>query len=1345
MSDSIRTGGGTPSKEVQDELSISSGSGGTTPGNSLPISSLSFSGRVVNYALRHKAATGLGLTTLVFTGALTLDQTTGAISAAIFPKIFKGEILTRTVTITPPAVGPIDIELGYNRIADLRKKWAEEDGNIVTPQKPWSQHYLIPGISFRGRVLREPRLIIPPVFKRPEGQGLKMIDADGKALIDIQKDVYRDIGEVPSVIIRALTRAEGLGSVDVHGILDPEKPGTTRDSVRLAWTNHAIDWPRFMLALGQNAEKSAARLLGLHLQAPGASTPAVQTVKNWAWENGRTKTGSDKFAQMGMASIWAYRYGADTTVSRSEDFVTYLNTVSFGRHRGLKEAMAYFYGNTTYNDDLKDGITDAKSAMAFRQVLTLIMALPNPSTSMLTEAGYADVTQRADNFLSKAFVKDGVLTQKEADLVLATHFPFEQLGKNPVVQTTETSKPVLALENRLLMKMRMGQEPGGRYQLEKYDLEVHTTNYGEVEQQLLEKIRSFKDPETAKANGLVGIKLLSPQSTPYDFDVSIDIKQITPEGLALNRVNIDTAPGEHNLNSQGRINTGSTNKFLMLGTLEQFVFAELWDEYNQKTPEELESAKAKVSPKDPLTRFALDYLTNPATEKTLTGLLDAATQIKYSGALACFFTGEGMNCPHNYESKENGQSYTVADALAQSVNLSWYRITQAIQEHVKYHKLKINPEVLNPNSQDQEALQQRQQYLRQFAQHEGGVYLGRAFVAMRKNPDIRSARLADSYFTTTQQPPSYEGMVQAISKPCETRHECNTDEKYLKGLYEAHMAQPKESLQAQAIVRFLAAKSRPTGAGLASVIFSVLPHTNFSQFSDFMKEQGTGKAGLDTSDEKLRKLFAAHAPRPMANIAAIIPALSRSRDGSLEETNHLAAFIQRTPKPSDPDAARSWFSPEEQLAALYGKRHPGSDYENMRDFIIRNCKTCRGGDFKALHATYKDGTYDAAAMIQPFSLQDRAFLAKLHPMKLESGRLIAEQPELRLEGAMAQTEESRVKIYNSWLINPKKLTDGKIRAQNRAITIMMDRDAWGEIEGFWHKIGYPKEYHLVPSLASVIGVSGNKPEALSKFTSIILHGGENVRITPFTDIHFGTGADNPHELHARPGLPAGPRILHPEVAEHLIKMARGGVENEQGTSRRLFGVFKNQDGSPAVTFGKTGTAADSSTGKFRGAFWMGGTAQCYAITIGVYKDNARPTDKYTSALASQILKALAPEIQPMLDRAGCSNPLLQGTPEKRKKMADAPATSDASGTAQPERQIAAESQVAVPFTPPEQPDQDRPGLAFSVINTRIPETNRVFSINPPQPPTEDAPGFGACTSAPAGSRMPLRTPCPAAP
>lgn len=1454
MSDSNRPKGNPPPDEPQEELNYHripdwEPPGGRKKGKKdrkplIPVPenpTLRAVYKVTGYALTNKLTKFVVAPAMVIAAPFALDQHNGAISSYFFPKIYRGEILTRTTTAIPPAVGPVDKELCYNRVAELREKWTREDGDIVSPQQPWQQHYLLPEIAVGGVQLFK-GLMMPPLFQRPDQEGLRITDTNGTPVISVQKRSYRGFDEIAPVIVRAIARAEGRGSVDAPSIFaQPGNPDTKDDGVRGPNTNHAIDWPRFGIAIGENAKKTAAGLAGVHIKAPGASTPPVQTVKNWAWKDGRTKTGGDKFVQMEMAGTWAYRYGENTTVARKEDFVSYLNTgMSFGRHRGLKEGMAYFYGNTTYDEDLKNGITDDKSAMAFRQVLTLIMALPNPSESLLTSKGYIDATERADAFLRKAFVDDGVMTRAESERVLATSFPFEQLRKNPAkVDYSNVPKSVQTLKNELLMKMRMGKEAGGEYQLNNCDIQAESANDSTIEAQILADLQAMRDPAVAEANKLVGDKLLPRQTKPYDFDVSITAQQVTPQGQALVRINVDTMQDKDlNLNTQGRYNTGSTNKWFMLGTYEQFVFAELWKEYKDKTPEELEAAKSNVSKRDPLTMVALSYLTDPTKEKSLTGLLDEAVgNRKYSAALACFFTGEGMNCPHNYEPKENGKYYGVNEALWFSVNLSWYRITSDIQEHTKWHKLKINPNVLDGHTDDPAARADREKYLKLFAQHEGGVYQGRAFVAMRNAPDVRTARIVDNYFATTQKDPTYEGMAANVTATCDSKHQCNTDAKHLRALYEAHVpareinigrlladatdhtpasiiqawragnpdasyseirayisdnstapepfkgyrkefdaAQPDRSLvttnmlavrlfkqqpassdghslgeklvalygarhaganraatrefveqycpdctkdtagfnklhrtyvatpetntQADEISRLLATKARHTGAGLASVIFSVQPHTNFDDFTDFMKEHGaSAKGAVDTSDEKLRKLFAAHAPRQMVDIATIIaaretpeatlnafrqinphgsyqqarrfvsqalPASDPFRDynrvfsaitpdASPEQTDRLASYIKREPKPTDPDAARTWFSPEEQLAALYGMRHPGSAYQEMRDFIVKHCgKSCKGADFKPLHALYKDGIYNAGAMVQPFSLQDRAFLAKVHPMKLETGRLINEQPNIRLEDTLTATEQSRIEIYNSWLINPKKLTEGKIRAQNRAINIMLDRAAWGEIEKFWHTIGYPQQYHLVPSLATVIGVSGSNTDALTTYSSIVLHGGETVWKSSFTGIHIGTNSGNPHELHAQPGVKNGARVLDREVAEHLIKTARGGIEVEGGTGRRLFGVFKNPDGTPAATFGKTGTSADSSTGNFRGAFWTGGTAGCWAITVGVYKYNPGPADKFTSALAAQILKSVSGRLQPMLDRSTCATPILKGNAEKQKKVEATP-------------------------------------------------------------------------------------------
>ncbi len=65
----------------------------------------------------------------------------------------------------------------------------------------------------------------------------------------------------------------------------------------------------------------------------------------------------------------------------------------------------------------------------------------------------------------------------------------------------------------------------------------------------------------------------------------------------------------------------------------------------------------------------------------------------------------------------------------------------------------------------------------------------------------------------------------------------------------------------------------------------------------------------------------------------------------------------------------------------------------------------------------------------------------------------------------------RIESY-AWLFRPQLK-----HAQDTRIRIMLEEDAFAHIQKRWARLGYPFD-HLVPSLATAIGSSADRPGAL---------------------------------------------------------------------------------------------------------------------------------------------------------------------------------------------------------------------------------------------------------------------------
>ncbi len=1479
----------------------------------------------------------LTVKTIAYTAVLTspisvplvIDHHNGFFSSNYYTLKAQGKILAKQTTETPPAVGPIDIERCYNRVAGWREDFAR-NGDVVTPQMPWTQHTLLPSLGslFDG-------IPVPPVFDRPMQTGPVFVDAMGKEMSQHKTPyrIYNKFDDIPLVI------AKGLAYVEDRPIIDPTKD---------PHYNAAINIPRFIKSILEYGEKK----VGLRSNAAGGSGLKVQSFKNQAYPDGQTGSIVNKLTQMDGASISLYDKGKDTRENRLEAITEYMNmTASFGRYRGFNDGMAIWFGNDTFNEVLKADpeLKTERAALAFRQAMTLAMAVREPSRVLFSAKGFNDAQARMNDTFIPKWVEEGVITPEAGKRVAAIKLDHADVGKNPIRAVyPQPDKAVQALKLALTAKLKIPGEDS-QYILNSCHLRVESPLYGDLNVNTVQKFDNANEPEKAKSMGLTGTKyqLNASQTTPFDVKRAVTISQIMPDGRLLTRISAHNFDGEFDPNRFGYFNTGSTNKAVMAATLLQIGLTELYYEYEKSTPEQL--AQAKTEAKDKLTNWALDYLSDPTKEKSLAAMLDAFDTKDYLTTRACFFTGQGMNCPQNFENKNYG-TMSFKSVIATSNNLGSYRFTDDLEEHVKWHKLKIDPRIFDAAETDPAVLAKRKTYTTRFALDEGAVFQSRAFVAIKKSPEITTARLAADYFAGTTTP-DFAGLQKHLQDNCKTDEACITDEKKLSALYEAHKpsrdimpaallaapldkspttlmqvyrdvapaatyTQARDFVRVQAdftpqfnaaapdtstdkthelaerltslprpetgpslasqlvalygerhpganiaqtmlfvarhcipclkeattkdlhekyvangpganslttliasrltsgsdysaqtlmstyralkpkadyaevreftdklvefraeaaavktdtslafthqlaeqlislpqakgaaplaeqlvalygsrhtnasraetlgfvaahtastlgdvkfkqlhqryvaadvtdtspleIARLLAKRTSRQPTALAVTLFSVWPDATFDNMSDFLTSECTGRSACDLSPKKLTELYEVHAPRKMVPLESLLisnsertpqtimdlhrqlnPAttygdsrrfvsevlpdfspftdLSKEfgavkADPSREMTDKLAKLISRTPKPTDPDAARNWYSPEEQLAALYGKRHPGAEYAETKSFILKHCPECtKWADYKDLHQRYAAGpAYDTQARHYRFSLDDRQYLSRVHPMWLEVGRMIGKDPKVTLEQTLDQTKDLRVAIYTKWLIEPKKLTPGKIKAQIKAAGIMADKDAWAEINKFWALLGYKRT--LKDTLANVISAA-HSTEDLTNFNAVLLNGGKTVTSSSFLGIHIAEGT--PHEMHQKMSVPPSTQVMDPVTAAHTIKLLRNGVESPEGTSRRLFGAFKREDGTPYVVFGKTGTSADASTGDFRGAFWTGGIGGCFAVTIGTYKFGAGPSDRFTSADPTQMLKNLAPEIEEMFKRFPCANDASKEIPVK---------------------------------------------------------------------------------------------------
>lgn len=298
------------------------------------------------------------------------------------------------------------------------------------------------------------------------------------------------------------------------------------------------------------------------------------------------------------------------------------------------------------------------------------------------------------------------------------------------------------------------------------------------------------------------------------------------------------------------------------------------------------------------------------------------------------------------------------------------------------------------------------------------------------------------------------------------------------------------------------------------------------------------------------------------------------------------------------------------------------------------------GEFIAYMKEHMGAAFDASrlphlyAEYPPdrYNLADRGYITGINPLELWLVGYLIANPKASRSTILTVSKPIRIDSY-AWLFHR-----GKKGAQDTRIRILLELDAFARIQQRWARLGYPFD-KLVPSFATSIGSSADRPGALAELVGILVNDGMRKPMLRFEKLHFAKGT--PFETILSPGGNRAERVLDPAIA----RVARAAMTEvvENGTARRLRGAYVDSDGNPLVIGGKTGTGDHrydeygpghrlissrviNRTGTI--VFFIGdkffGTVSAHVAgeEAGNYK--------FTSALSAQVLKSLAPVLQPLI-------------------------------------------------------------------------------------------------------------------
>ncbi|MES2151493.1 MAG: transglycosylase domain-containing protein [Pseudomonadota bacterium] len=274
--------------------------------------------------------------------------------------------------------------------------------------------------------------------------------------------------------------------------------------------------------------------------------------------------------------------------------------------------------------------------------------------------------------------------------------------------------------------------------------------------------------------------------------------------------------------------------------------------------------------------------------------------------------------------------------------------------------------------------------------------------------------------------------------------------------------------------------------------------------------------------------------------------------------------------------------------------------------------------------------YSAEAM----SLSDRGYLASIHPLELWLVGYLRSHPGAPLSEVTTASAKQRQEVY-SWLFNTHRK-----HAQDKRIAGLIEVEAFLKIHAQWKKMGYPFD-SLVPSYATTLGASADRPAALAEMMGIIINGGVRKPVQRIDSLHFAKGT--PYEtLVKHTEATEFERVLSPEVARAVADAIRGVVSD--GTAKRVKNAFVMADGNVIAVGGKTGTGDQrfdvyGAGGRLiesrfvnRSATFVFNIGERFygSMTAYVHGPQAENYD-FTSALPVQLLVVLAPTLMPMIE------------------------------------------------------------------------------------------------------------------
>jgi len=601
-----------------------------------------------------------------------------------------------STSIRYPETGPYDQRLGYTLLPDEIDR-LKKLGFHITAQASLSPMMMQLADDYG----------LFTIYHEKSQAGLSITDRAGQVIFNTAYPAYNypSFQTIPPVILQTLLFIEN------RELLSQENVNV----------NPAIEWDR----LGFAALQMMAHKVGAAGNVAGGSTLATQLEKYRHSPNGFTNSLTDKFHQMGTASLRAYMMGPDTRAMRQEIALSYLNsmplaaTPKLGEIHGLGDGLSAWFG-TDFNEVNRllsqQGLNaqtriSRQQAQIYRQVLNILLSQRRPSYFL--GKGFDALQNLTDSYL-RLMAEQGVISPALRDATL-------KVSTTRSIKTDTSPSPAFDSDKKTqaVLRTRLAKMLGTKsnYELDRIDLTVKTSLDYKTQQAVTQALQQLDQASTAQSAGLFGKKMLTGNVDLSPVTYSLMLFERSKIGNLL-RVQTDNYDQAMDINEGIRIDLGSTAK---LRTLVHYleIITDVYKKYKNQSAQQL--SQIEIHPRDYLSAWVIEQLrANPKID--LDELLNLALERRYSASPGeAFFTGGGVHTFSNFSKSDNGKIMSVRHALRDSVNLVFIRMMRDLVYHHLYKPEGIARWLESPDDP------KRKEYLQQFADKEGRVYLQRFY------------------------------------------------------------------------------------------------------------------------------------------------------------------------------------------------------------------------------------------------------------------------------------------------------------------------------------------------------------------------------------------------------------------------------------------------------------------------------------------------------------------------------------------------------------------------------------------------------------------------------------------